>query len=686
MFTKTENGADAYTAAGVGDSLVALWFKLVRGLDRGSLRELMADAAAAGGDQIREDLMVMAFQLRDVRNGKGERDLFVHMLLECFTSFPAGVLALLPKVGEYGCWRDLKLLVAQIDDDIASGAVEATRELSGLRSAALDAMAKQLLADRDIDIERDSTPPASAADDGDNGDASEAPKLSLCAKWAPRESQKRFKAQARELALRVCPAAAGASGPAAAARSRRSYRQLLSHLNTRLHTVELKMCSGRWAEIAPHALPARCLHTRKAALLNQPATRGALKRAEVEARRCGKPAESLLRCAADDEDRITCAESMVRHLAAGKGVHGRTVDVHSLVNTYLQCQHMHHPALGGKRAPDAPDLVAEAQWADIRRKYSEAAADPDSTCALGKYVVLADVSGSMSGDPMAVAIGLAVLVSELAHPAFRDKFVTFESEPHWHSLAGLDTLHAKVRSAAAAPWGGSTNFAKAMRLLLDTCVSAHLGADEVPEALIVVSDMQFDCANRGDIYGSGWGYAYGGGGYQQRAQPEGWSSEYAKIKAAWDAENLPCPEIIFWNVRANTNSFPAAADTEGVQMVSGFSHNLLKLFMEGEGEEVDEEEEEEVEASPGAAPPARKKRKKLATTPLATMRRALDNEAYSPLRDALRACAAMDATSEGREAVFTAAAGSAQRHDVVLCASKKQSKSSHPREGMFGTG
>eukprot|EP00936_MAST-01D_sp_MAST-1D-sp1_P000530 g530.t1 len=656
IFTKTTNGADAYTAAGVGEPLVALWFKLVRGLDREALRELIANALAAGGAQIREDLMIMAFQVRDVRHGKGERDLFVHMLLECFTSFPAGVLALLPQVGEYGCWRDLKLLIAQIDRDIAAGAVS-SRELSGLRSAALDTMAKQLLADRDVDDQHESTPPIADVE------GEEAPKISLCAKWAPRESQKRFKAQARELALRVFPAATSANGPASAARSRRCYRQLLSHLNTRLQTVELKMCSGRWADIVPHTLPARCLHTRKAALLNQPATRGALQRAKAQARRSGKPAQSFLRSAADDEDRISCAENMVRHLVAGKGVHGRTVDVHSLVNTYLRNRHLHHPALGGAAAPDAPDLVVEAQWADIRRKYSEAAADPDSTCALGKYVVLADVSGSMSGDPMAVSIGLAVLVSELAHPTFRDKFVTFESEPRWHSLAGLDTLHAKVRSAASAPWGGSTNFAKAMRLLLDTCVSADLGVDDVPEALLVVSDMQFDCANHSY---NRWNGCYGDN--RQPAEPEGWSSEYAKIKAAWDAENLQCPEIIFWNVAANTASYPAASATEGVQMLSGFSHNLLKLLMEGEREE--EEQEKEDEANTGETAGSARKRQKLATTPLATMRRALNHEAYSPLRDALRACAAMDATSEAREAVLAAAAESAKCHEANLHALK----------------
>jgi len=408
------------------------------------------------------------------------------------------------------------------------------------------------------------------------------------------------------------------------------------------------MSSGRWAELAPHALPARCLRAHKAALLNRPKTEGALKRAEAKARRVGKPAESLVRDATADEDRVRCAARMVRHLASGRGVHGRTVDVHSLVNEYLH-----------GRCGQEPDLVTEAQWLDIRAKYQELAADADQPCALGRCVVLADVSASMSGDPMAVAIGLAVLVSELSHPAFRDRFVTFESQPQWHSLAGLDSLYAKVRSAQSAPWGGSTNFAGALRLLLDTCVAARLGPDEVPEQLIVVSDMQFNAAG-----GGGYGY-----GAQAPAQAQGWSSEYAKIKGAWDAEGLPCPEIVFWNVRSGTASFPASADTEGVQMVSGFSHNLLKLFLEGThdqgADEVDEdvsEGETEGEGEDVTAPRKKRKVSKPKVTPLDTMRRALDDEAYAPLRDAVRCCADDDADVGRRAAVTAAAVAEAAKH------------------------
>jgi hypothetical protein len=71
-----ENGAPKLTAAGVGDSLVALFFKLVRGIPDQTLTELMKAVPEDGA----ADLCVLAMQTRATRGmGKGEKECFLKM-------------------------------------------------------------------------------------------------------------------------------------------------------------------------------------------------------------------------------------------------------------------------------------------------------------------------------------------------------------------------------------------------------------------------------------------------------------------------------------------------------------------------------------------------------------------------------------------------------------------------------
>merc|ERR1719231_1970781 len=122
---------------------------------------------------------------------------------------------------------------------------------------------------------------------------------------------------------------------------------------------------------------------------------------------------------------------------------------------------------------------------------------------LGKLVPLVDVSGSMTGVPMEVAVGLGLVVSELAHPSFRNRVLTFSARPEWVTLEEGASVVQKVRQLKAAPWGCNTDFEAACERILDAAQRAKLKPDEVPD-LIVFSDMQFDQARSSGYYGGGW--------------------------------------------------------------------------------------------------------------------------------------------------------------------------------------
>ena len=103
-------------------------------------------------------------------------------------------------------------------------------------------------------------------------------------------------------------------------------------------------------------------------------------------------------------------------------------------------------------------------------------------------VPLCDMTGSMDGVPMLVAIALSIRISEITHEGFRDRILTFEACPRWHRLNPGDSIVKRVRSLAEVPWGDSTDFEAAYDLILDVVESAKLAKDDMP-SLIVFAGM-----------------------------------------------------------------------------------------------------------------------------------------------------------------------------------------------------
>jgi hypothetical protein len=55
---------------------------------------------------------------------------------------------------------------------------------------------------------------------------------------------------------------------------------------------------------------------------------------------------------------------------------------------------------------------------------------------------------------------------------------------------------------------------------------------------------------------------------------------YQNIVKLYEANNYTAPKFIFWNLNSDSNEvFPVNCDTEGTAIVSGFSEQLLKIFM-----------------------------------------------------------------------------------------------------------
>ena len=252
--TQGVKGADCYTHS--GSKLVDLFTQLVRGafINPTLVNQCLAESV--------EDTLVLAFQTRDIRGGKGERALFRQLLTAILKAKPelAWSVSLVP---EYGRW-----------DDVWS--------FMGVSTIVDKAVDEVVIEQFRLDQESDAP--------------------SLLAKWLPREGSK-ASAKAAHFANLLFPLTP-VNGRL------RQYRKTLAFLNSRINTAEVKMCGLNWSSIAPGSVPGQLLKRNKHAFFN--------KRAVVLRKRVVRLDDRYPELA----DRVACANNFREHMSAGRKVNG----------------------------------------------------------------------------------------------------------------------------------------------------------------------------------------------------------------------------------------------------------------------------------------------------------------------------------------------------------------------------
>lgn len=183
----------------------------------------------------------------------------------------------------------------------------------------------------------------------------------------------------------------------------------------------------------------------------------------------------------------------------------------------------------------------------------------------GNAIVMCDTSGSMTwaGNPrpIEVAMALSMYFAERNKGELKNTFFTFETNPHLVTIEGT-TLEAKTDHIMSANWGGSTNLAAAFDKLLDICKDGNVDPADMPEAIVIVSDMQINCVN--DIR-------------------DGRITFYESMNKRFEEAGYKMPQIVFWNVNAVNPTFHASAIQGGATMVSGYAPAIFKTVMENIG-------------------------------------------------------------------------------------------------------
>lgn len=541
-------GSDVYSST--TNKVLDLSIMLNRGLAAAEIQEAIRSIVATDDRTMIEDAFVLLFQTRDIRGGKGERDLFQHMWTALHHYLPSVSEKTLDLVPEYGCWQDLFQLATglHLSEKVYSVALQQFKRDEAAIVAYDQAVAAAGTADAEFPALGGAAAPKPVVK----------PQLSLVAKWLPREHSNKAgdRAQASALARLLDPRS---RAPQA------EYRKRVAAVNKRLGTLEITLCGGKWSSIEPAKVPGRALKQYRGAFLNQP-VKGLHGR----------------KVASANPDRVECAEHFTTHFSrAARGeakVNGAdTVFPHELVKQVLEHggTYDHYYGDTGPALEQANRDAIESQWRVIWDKVR-------ATGSLGRTLAMSDFSGSMAGDPLNVSMALGIGIAECNTGVFKDHLLTFDSTPTLHKFKATNFVD-RVNEVRHLAQGTSTDFQAAYNLVL-----AHLKANGVPPGqeptdLIVLTDMGFDAATRGGEYSS----------YTSRRHTEAVKTQetetHAQIarrafKLAGEAlfgegKGWQAPRIVIWNLRAEFKDFQAAALETGVVQVAGWSPSLLRVLM-----------------------------------------------------------------------------------------------------------
>ena len=459
-------------------------------------------------------LYKMIGHTRDIVDGKGEYNL-TYMMIYVWNKFYPKLAQFALKclvdlgdksIHQYGSWKDIKYFCEYCKSqggDAANGS---------LIQYAISLTNEQLHKDYSLLI-------------------SNSTDISLVAKWIPREKST-FGWLFENLATNffshfLNTANNDVSRRKAVLKCKTEYRKILSTLNKHIDTVQIKQCGHNWANINFGKTTSITLTKQKKAFLN------VKKNGDIRY--------------PDNIDRLQCAQHFNEHVQkAVRGeveMKGKRVGMADFTKQALQ--------LLRKGSQTENDLL-NSQWRD----------NSSQNGGLGKMIAMVDVSGSMDGDPMHVAIALGIRIAEKS--ALGKRVMTFSANPTWVNLEPYTDFISQVNVVGRAPFGQNTNFYAALDMILDAIIQNKMAPEDVQDlVLVILSDMQMDAGDKCNK-----------------------QALYEIMKAKYEAAGIRVygtpykpPHILFWNLRSSSG-FPALSNQPNASMMSGFSPALLNLFCE----------------------------------------------------------------------------------------------------------
>ena len=521
-FTRTENGAVALDTS--GNHIVDYFMMYTRTLTKEQNHQFLEKCWAINPQKT----VAVIFNGRDRLKGKKEKTVSNQAMLWLRNNKPYTYMNnILTYVNKYGRWKDLLYICYENSGD---GIIHKNYELT--------LFANKLREDlMDLKIQEMRDEEAATTDVGDGAAvATDKPKkinsVSLCAKWSPSENDRNDRR--KQFAKKIATILYGKDDTKKMEKYRKEY---LVPLRNKINIVETLMCNNEWDKINYEGVPG------------------------VASRRLHK--------AFSNHDSERYCEYLAKVRSGDAKINVAGILPHELANYYINLRNTQDEFVENE--------TIELQWKTIVDNIKNS--DSGGGDVLGNSLAIIDLSGSMfsasnGSIPAQVAIALGIITSQCCKGMFKNKFITFSENPELVSLIpdaeyaeyidkGTEpSLYTCFKSLVEVEFGFNTDFVKCCEMIIKYGKDNNICDEDMPKKLFIYTDMQFDEAT------------------SDNTENNGIEVLYKTIVKMFKASDYTPPKFIFWNLNSShKETFPVNCKTEGTAMISGFSEQLLKIFM-----------------------------------------------------------------------------------------------------------
>ena len=469
-------------------------------------------------------LFKLIYYTRDIVCGKGNRDLAYMMIyvwskhhllmaktaLKSFVSFE-GFASAAEK--PYGSWKDLKYFcnyVMKMNNNVKEPIIQYAIEL----------ICDQIREDYDCVVYG-----------GTN--------ISLCARWTPRETSRKFGWLFKLIAAAYIPdyfitSNTRDSIERANRKTYREFSKIIVGLNRVLDTPQIKMCAKQWAAINHTKSTCLTIYKSRAAFMNYSKRRGPVL----------------------NDDRIQCAKNFANVLSYKRNEDYMNVDnIYNIVENAIQ--------------KIESTSIIDDQWATFTRKYNGNNGDNGNN--FQNIVAMIDMSASMCMEksiPLYSALGLGIAIAEKS--CLGRRILSFSMSPSWICLEKCATFSECINTLTdniitSKP---TMHMYMALNEILYACINRKISDETVSKMVILIAtDMELNIAD-------------------ENYHTEMIDCICEKYRASGYST---IPHILFWNLSlgkfdycngsTEKSVFPKISVSDKITTVNGFSDDLLNAFI-----------------------------------------------------------------------------------------------------------